>query len=217
MVDRLNARFRRSPFSESWAPDGTLADAGILVHTFDGYEAGQLWLPATNGPGATEQSGCFVFAGQRVAGEPIPVYRGGSSGIIFRPGHTRILCGKAVDSGGHCPTPGDRNRHWCAASRTIVDVPWTEADDKLCAFRPEDFAVQLERLTNYQTANQRLFYNEIIVDAVHWRGHLPDVVESVYGNRAVHDAFVSRFGLSEATHPYLTLDASDWETPFRLG
>ena len=33
----INARFRRPPYVK-WAANGALADAGVLVHVFDGWE-----------------------------------------------------------------------------------------------------------------------------------------------------------------------------------
>ena len=35
----INARFWKSPFSSAlWPSSGALADAGVLLHCFDGYE-----------------------------------------------------------------------------------------------------------------------------------------------------------------------------------
>jgi hypothetical protein len=39
----LNARFRRSPFSAVWDAQGSLADAGLLVHVFDDWEGTYKW------------------------------------------------------------------------------------------------------------------------------------------------------------------------------
>ena len=129
-------------------------------------------------------------------------FRDHAAGLIFRPGATRIRCGKAVDSAGHCGG-------WC--ERTHGE--WIEAIDKLCAWHPKDFGSQLQRLTEAQLKWRSLFYNEIIIDAPWWRSHLPDVIEGIFGSRELHRAFVSEFGLDE-TFPLLHLDTRNWETPF---
>jgi hypothetical protein len=129
----------------------------------------------------------------------------GAAGLIFRPGVTRIRCGKADDSAGHCG-------RWCG--RTSGE--WVEAYDKLCAWRPQDLGSQLQRLTEYQLKRGRYFYNEIIIDAPSWRSHLPRVIEGIYGSRELHRAFVVEYGLDEDEFPLLQLDRHDRETPFSL-
>ena len=94
-----------------------------------------------------------------------------AAGLIFKPGVTRIRCGKADDSAGHCGG-------WCG--RTHGE--WEEARDKLCAWRPQDFGAQLQRLTEYQLKWGRAFYNEIIIDAPSWRSQLPRVIEGIFGS-----------------------------------
>ena len=37
MVDDINERFGRKPYG-NWSADGALADAGLLIHSFDGWE-----------------------------------------------------------------------------------------------------------------------------------------------------------------------------------
>ena len=36
VTEEINERFHRSPFTAAWAASGSLADAGVLVHSFDG-------------------------------------------------------------------------------------------------------------------------------------------------------------------------------------
>ena len=82
-----------------------LADAGLLLHIFDGWEGANPWEPPPTGPGATQMSGSIVFAAQRVDGQPLPLFkgpRGAATGLLFRPHATKIRCGKAVDSSGLC-------------------------------------------------------------------------------------------------------------------
>ena len=130
-------------------------------------------------------------------------HAGIAGGLIFKPGITRIRCGKAVDSAGHCGG-------WCR--RTTGE--WVEAIDKLCAWRPRDFGPQPQRLTEYQLRWHRLFYNEIVIDAPWWRSHLPGIIEGIYGSQELHRAFVSRYALDVKTFPLLQLDVRNWERPF---
>lgn len=212
----INKRFRRSPFrGDLWSSDGMLADAGLLIHILDGWEDnanGRMWAPGTNGPGATDQSASLVCAQQKVEGQRIPLFGGAAavSGIIFKPGRTKVKCGKPSDSSGKCLA-------WCDRSRSSASVPWSEAIDKQCAWKPQDFGVQLKRLVTHQVKYSYLWYNEIIVDAPHWRTHLPGAVEAIFGNRKAHRAFLAEFHLSEQSHPFLELDSLDWTSPFREG
>ena len=86
MVNAFNERFRRSPLTAYWDRDGHLADAGVLIHVFDGLEASERWKPTTAGQAAKEQSASLVFQQQHVPGESIPLMKGGG-GIIFIVSH----------------------------------------------------------------------------------------------------------------------------------
>ena len=209
----LNARFRRSPYTASWGADGSLADAGILIHVFDGWEAStqQKWAPALNGPGATEMSGSFIFAAQQASGKSLhdALFNGASAGIIFRPHVTRILCGKAGDSGGRCGSS--------CAGRNRPNLPWDEGVDKGCTWRRADIGIELQRLTAYQARWKRMWYNEIIIDAARWRTTLPNVIEAFFGDRQVHAAFLREYGVTSFTHPHVTLKTNSensWTAPF---
>ena len=198
----LNERFRRSPFTAKWSSDGMLADAGCSstvtrrARASRGRKASRGWSRPT-----------------AMGSHPIPLYpgkNGGSAGLIFRPGITKLECGKPVDSVGTCQVWGG----WCKHSR--IHLPWTEANDKMCAWRVADFGPQLQRLTAYQEkgglSDQ---YNEIIVSSKWWLAHNPDMVEAIFGDRKAHAAFLSEFGLTEATHPFVWLDRGDWTNPIR--
>ena len=147
----------------------------------------------------------------------IPLYpgkTGGNAGLILRPGITKVACGKPVDSVGTCQVWGG----WC--SRARLHSPWSEDQDKLCAWRTADFGPQLKRLTDYQARNHHLddMYNEIILPARWWAQHTPDVVETIYGDRRAHARFLAAFahvGVSAATHPFVELDRGNWYAPFR--
>lgn len=193
-----------------------LADAGVLVHVFDGWEAaGKAWDPGTI---HREQSGSLIFAAQHVAGLPLPLINsGGSGGIIFRPYITKVNCGKAKDSAGTCDLGA-----WCPAISDPMppEVSWGDPNDSTCGpqgsgpWRPQDFGAYLLRVTAWQERWQQLAYNEIIIDAVHWRAHLPDVVQAVFGRRDFYDQFIAHYGLDEARVPFLTIDINGWEQPF---
>ena len=113
--------------------------------------------------------------------------------------------------GRQCGQCGDP----CGSERLVSE--WSEASDKFCSWQPANFGAELQRLTAFQTKYRNLFYNEVIVDAPSWRTRLPEAVEAVFGSRRHHEAFLTTFGLSEETHPYLELDSNDWESPFAAG
>ena len=83
----------------------------------------------------------------------------------------------------------------------------------------QDFGTQLKRLTAYQElGGLNNEYNEVIANSAWWLAHLPDVVEAVFGDAGVHQAFIAAFrdrGVSEGTHPFVTIDRSDWHNPIK--
>ena len=85
--------------------------------------------------------------------------------------------------------------------------------DKLTAWRVEDFGISLRRVNDWMVQNRRPGYDEIIVDAVHWRQHLPDVIECFVNSPDAHAAFLNEFGLTARTHPHIRL-SSNWDAPF---
>ena len=186
-----------------------MAAAGILIHSIDGWEDGRNgWAPTTNGPGAKEMSASIVFSALNKSDTAIPLFgKEDTGGLIFRPGLTRIRCGKAVDSAGRCGA-------WCTI--TDVNVQWDEGLDKLCSWRPQNIGLQLERRSIREARYGSLGYNEIIVDAVSWRDQLPGVIEAIYGDRALHRRFLVEYGLDAKRLPYLALDRNNWENPFSL-
>jgi len=173
-------------------------------------ELAQVSLPQMlkNRPDASANSSS---TNQRAGSHAFALFNGGASGgIVFRPGVTKINCGKAADSSGHC---GAR----CPASRNKAEVPWNEAADKLCAWAPQDFGVSLRRITEHQIEYKRLWYNEIIIDAKHWRSHLPDQVEAIFNNPENHRRFLAAFPhLTPESHPHVLLDATNWHSPFSM-
>ena len=222
-IRKLVRRFHVPPWNVSWPTDGALAEAGLLIHVFDGWEDNAApWAPATTGPGATEQGASLVFAAQRMSGESLPLIGGGTGGgIIFRPGIAKLNCGKAKDSAGTCAVwhPSTMRDSWCPS---VSGVPatrgWGEPGDTCgYAWRPEDFGAYLHRLTAWQQHWQRLFYNEIIIDAPHWRDHLPGIVEAIYGRRDIYRRFLDRYGLDESQVPFVDVAFDDWEMPIRPG
>jgi len=211
-VDALNARFRRSPFDrELWRDDGSLGDAGLLVHTFDGWENHELkFLPGQNGK---DQCASFVFAGQRIAGHKLPLFSGAVAGIIFRPGSsTRLLCGKGKDSGGQC------GPHWCPSTTSLGDLRSFQYPGDGCdgSWRSRDFGVFLERTTKWQRLNHRMDYNEIVVSSNHWSKNMPYAVEAIFGDRGVHSRFLEEYGIPAARMPHLELDPWNWDFPLRV-
>ena len=98
-----------------------------------------------------------------------------------------------------------------------LTAAWSEGAEKLCAWRVEDFGVSLRRVNDWMVQNRRPGYDEIIVDAVHWRQNLPDVIDGIVNNEEGHAAFLREFwwrGVTRHTHPHLVLDEGDWENPF---
>lgn len=233
-MQRINERFRRAPFHAEWNADGVLADAGLLVHIFDGWEVGASFEAAPS-----EMSTSLIYADQHPTCCPnlnIPTYSGwatGVQGLIFRPGPTtRILCGTSGDSNnGKC-------KEWCPS------IP-LEGDDYdpnnspqgaggcRGSWHPEDFGVFLYRTNLFETEVQsrwgrRLDYNEIVVSGSHWTQHLPTTIDAFFQSpdhgkgrrndhvaREQHEGFLRKYNLSPEEVPLLEFDPHNWDTPFR--
>ena len=71
----------RSPLDAHWAADGILADAGVLLHAFDGWEDTFAKWRATG-----DMSASLIYAANGYPGARIPHFQGQSAGLIFRPG-----------------------------------------------------------------------------------------------------------------------------------
>ena len=232
MVDSINERFRRKPDAAVWSADGALADAGLLVHIFDGWE--DYNFGSKPSAGHTEMSTSLIFADQHPKCCPqhkIPMFTSwatGKQGMIFRPGgSTRILCGNSRDSNyGLC-------RDRCASVPLDADDGFDPSREPLkCSWNPEDFAVFLRRTNAFETQTQAptrtIDYNEIIVDSEHWTLELPATIEAFFRSddhgrgrkdddvaQKQHQKFLQKYGLSRAEVPLLEFDPSDWESPFR--
>ena len=121
IADVINRRFRYG------RPSASLAEAGVLIHQFDGYGlAGQPWRPGWGGnmqmacapSGSCNQpsdraSASLIYAGERT-GRPdrtrIPLFAPGA-GVVLNPAVATLLCAYADDGAtqdGNCYPPGLR-------------------------------------------------------------------------------------------------------------
>lgn len=247
-VDALNRRFRRSPYAVDavaatdggdggggslWPASGALADSGVLVHVFDGFEqhGGLKWLPVE---GAKHMSASLIYAGQRANPmHRIPVFNQVTSGLVLRPRYHLVECGCDSDCGGRCvgafgrttsdghmPSPG-ANPPPSRSGGTISSDPasplWCDPKTARagewhggCVWRP---GPSIGHMLSLNAGSDR--YNEIIVSAEFWRAHMPAAVEAVLGNSEVHAAFVKAYGLRSEEVPLVELDLGDFEAPFR--
>ena len=206
----------------------------MLVHLLDSYEDNdERWKPQAH---FSDVSGSLIFGAQQLAdpsgkAAQLPLFEG-VGGFVLRPhdpwAPTRtsvaVRCGNGADAGGHChafcKTP-DRFRVGSALAR---DYPGDGHTDG-CSWRPEDFAEYLTRVTAYQQATARLYYNEITIDATSWRRDPEGAIEAIFiikgaerkkanDIRDLHQRYRARFGLGDE-FPLLELDLAKWGAPFR--
>ena len=210
-ADILNARFRRRPYgatsTASWPSDGRLADAGVLVHTFDGWEDASNDRKFSPGPGIRLVSASLIYAAQSEGSRTIPTYGGQSpTAIVFRPEYTRVVCGCARDCGARCiGAYGSPSSEPVYCDPTQQSYTWTN-----CVWQPgPSLGVMLEQGAGASA------YNEMIVDAVHWSARLPEAVEAIIGDPGAHQALMNAFpDLSPNDVPLLRLNVDDWFAPF---
>ena len=177
ITDGINRRFHRKPYSQ-WPASGAPADAGVLLHIFDGWEehdTGVFHSWRADLVQRPELSASIIYADQRAPEHPqiaIPVYENGYTpdGVILRPGEsTRIVCGSASDTGGGAC------KGFCPSVTLETDQydPWRDGRDGCGgSWRPQDFGVFLHRSVQWQREVQarggRMDYNEVVVDGRHW-------------------------------------------------
>ena len=150
----LNMRFHREPWDRAvtWRADGRLGEGGVLLHCFDSYEdPGSIWVVAERGGGDTSASIIYAAMGYPGSGD-IPVFDNCVGGLIYEPILAIVKCGKASDSGGHCPTV------FCPSVQNLGDVSTYQFPGDGCggAWQPKDFALYLHRHSEWQRLNRRL-------------------------------------------------------------
>ena len=184
------------------------ASQGIMMHFFDGWTSKE--RPWEEG---REQSASFMWSDQ--ANDAVPVHEGHGGGIIFKPGATRFMCGKAsMASGGHCwgdycakPDPSILE---CAHPGDCCGAPW----------RPEDVGVFLKRTSHFiRKFGRSDLYNMFLVDG--FDAHMIDAFVQLWPGALWedqplshwHEEFVSATGLTNI--PLVTMDVHNLEAPFR--
>jgi len=211
-----------------------MADAGLLIHIFDGWEVNNVGYEAA----PSEMSTSIIYADQRPPCCPsygIPTYSAwatGVQGVIFRPGTgTRIMCG----------TSGDSSNGKCKEFCESVPLAGDDYDPHRSpegaggcrgSWRPEDFGVFLYRTNVFEKEVQskwgrRIDYNEIVVDGAHWTQNLPHNIEAFFSSgdhgkarkndivaREQHQRFLEEYGLGADEVPLLTFDPMNWDHPF---
>ena len=234
VVDRINARYRLAPY-EPWSDDGTLPEAGLLIHCFDGHEALETpWSPTSTSlyeytpctncmPHVSwDLSTSLIFADQTraLSGGPNPkghapvdfLFGGGcGGGLIFRPGVTRVRCGNAQDCGGYC-------HELCPDTSDTPDEP--PACPLTLSWAPKDVHAYLRRETRVRRggAYRNNVYNEFIIDGQQWNSQLPHSIDAfimgTVGSEGakhaaeVHARFLAKYGLSAEEVPLLAVTGS---------
>lgn len=215
VVDELNARFHRLPFRAGlWhSPDGRLSDAAVLAHVFDGWEdQDKPWLFSG------DQSASLVHAGQGFPGGVIPIFNNRGCGLILRPNHTFLRCGKCGDSGGHCEP-------WCSNSTLHQSPEEFRCVWPGCAWPVHTFGRFLRHQARSQVTSRSLYYNEIIIDGDMTRAHAPGHLDAFFCTtyeppgsteweraRQRYARFLHEYG--ENATAFVQFDLHNWRAPF---
>lgn len=166
-MDTINERFRRSPYLAShWDGDGTLPDVGVLVHCFDAYEQhDQPWKPRDEMLDIG-LSGSLLFLAQRHSPsvKRVPLFSPCPSGLVLRPGATKILCGNGGDAGGHCSSFCSSIRLQPLSEQVKPEADYPGDGCPGSSWAPEDVGSFLHRVSSFQKGQHRSFYNEFIID-----------------------------------------------------
>ena len=205
VLSDLNARFRNAK------PSNDLAEAGILIHMFDQTESKvHRWrgCPNHKGDSSVEGNDCQLF-GDRFSASMVvkdkAVLFGGGGGIIFRPGFNKIRCSYGGD-GGTRNGDGCADGSFCPSSRSALDG-WCDG----APHRPRDLQNMLRWWGQHATT-----YNEVIVDASYMDAHLPQSIEAIISDAAVHKQFVDFYGVSPRDYPLVGFRPENVLEPFFL-
>lgn len=168
----INERFNRNPIEAKWGASRGVPDAGVLLHLFDGWEDHVSLFQPQKGYSRLLSSS-FIFSGQNTgSGSISEVIFGPRSGLIFKPEITRVACAMGKDAGGICHLP------FCEPDNTahsVTNYPGDGCQDS--SWSPEHIGIFLGRVTQFQKAGRRSFYNEFLLDPKMWREALPDIIE----------------------------------------
>ena len=137
------------------------------------------------------------------------------------------LLSPRCDAGGSCHffcEEPDASK-WVDANGDVARDWPGDGNNNGCSWRPADFRVYLARVTAYQQATARLYYNEITIDATSWRRDPEGAIEAIFiikgaerkkanDIRDLHQRYKARFGLGD-DFPLLELDLAKWGAPFR--
>ena len=221
-VIRIAQRYMRSPFGP-WPIDGSVPDAGLLIHCFDGHDdAGYRPILGGGVHGTTDVSTSIIFSeqcmldpmagGRRAPGNYLFDHACQHGGVIFKPFVAKVLCGNAQDCGGYC-------RDWCPTPED------SDPNGRTCSdsWRPADVHTYLHRETTARARGGGVRwnnpYNEFVMDGhKDWLEKLPHVIDAFLvgtsgaGIRA-RDAFAAEFRLNPADVPALAFTCDCEHTP----
>jgi len=169
-IDQINERF------QSGHPSNTLAEAGVLVHQFDGLEDwdnGRGYRPCHSG----WCNGRYDHVSVSLINRQLPLVFNDNGGIVLSTA-TRFNCSFPHDGG--------------TQSRSISSA---------CGLRTAYPPNRLKECMQNQLVAHSREYNEFVVSAQYWDAHLPRVVEAIMFVRdasqakKAHAAFVRRYGI----------------------
>jgi len=215
VAQQVNARYEKA------RPSAVLAEGGVLVHIYDGFESGEK-------PWDTCHADCARGAVDTISASLISrklpwlfeaEARWGQLGFIIAP-DVEVLCAFYHDagSGGHpngkCPFAAHTGRHATPPyqGRPLGDV--MKEHFEACAGPASPYTGVLKRNGHCGSG-----YNEVLIGWMFWERNLPWAVEAfVYGGgpgnweqnlaraRGIHRDFLQYFGLTSNEVPLLRYD-----------
>jgi len=236
VVDMINARFAA-------ADDDNLA-GNIITHQFGHCPSdAKCYLPcpvSTCTKNGDRMSTVLLSADVKDVNGNIPIYitgdaetdKGNPGGVIAKLDTDGLLCGWAADAGTEArqcdPLHGSETCvPGCGQVGTNAGPQWCEdrpnpgAD---CAWQPSDFAKLKEQIKIHAIDEQASsWYSELVFDDRSWSSHMPDTIEAFFVTSTTTDkdftisqwqSFRQEYGKTSEEVPLLSLDLSNFETPF---
>ena len=196
MLTSINRRFGAAKVS------GSLEEAGVLMHNFDGDERGREspWAPCEIGQWCERYRDrvptSLVYPGRT------SLFTDGNGGFVVNPSHARMLCSFSYDGHSEAKTceeeevQSGRCIPGCGLGLDDCDeysngratTAWCSCGTRatFCAYRPTELPEMLRQHRAVGVDPRRAYfrlqkgYNEVVLDADAWERSLPASIEAVY-------------------------------------
>jgi len=227
-LERLNTRFTAGKFTSD------LDEAGVLVHQWDRMEGtghGEWWYPCRSAwckQYSDRFSASLINAKSPPQNGKISLFSTTVGGFVISPTAT-VLCAYPMDGGSMsitCSEDGSPSKDCIPGCKPWCAHDW-EGLQGTCAFHPR----MLTTMISQYASRPSIKYNELVIGTRPEQWPLPKSIEAFFymstpcsvgdcdaecgKTRTRHAAFLKAFNITSKQVPFLCLDTTDWNAPFK--